>query len=126
MKPLSYLACPYSHAEADVRHRRFELVNKVAGMLTERGHVVFSPISHSHPIALAHELPTHWEFWESIDRAYLSVCREVFVLTIDGWRESRGVTAEIAIATEFGLPIVFIDEHARICAEVRETKESEV
>lgn len=113
MKPLTYLACPYTHAEPAVRQQRFEAANKAAGVLTERGLVVFSPISHSHPIALAHTLPTHWEFWEAIDRAYLSVCRELYVLAIDGWRESRGVQAEIGIAADFGLPVWFIDVTGR-------------
>jgi hypothetical protein len=39
----------------------------------------------------------------------LQRCDELAVLKLPGWRESTGVTAEIAIAREFGLPVRFIE-----------------
>jgi hypothetical protein len=33
----------------------------------------------------------------------------VVVLMLDGWEQSRGVQAEIAIARELGKPVSFID-----------------
>ena len=113
-KPLTYLACPYTHPREEVRLERFQIANRAAGILTARGLVVFSPISHSHPIALAHAPPTHWEFWEAIDRAYLSVCSQMYVLAIDGWQESRGVNAELRIAAEFEIPVTLIDHDAEV------------
>lgn len=108
-RPLVYLAVPYSHPDPDVQEARFRVANRAAGILMERGHIVFSPISHSHPIACAHELPRHWEFWEVQDKAYLSVSSALYVLMLDGWRESRGVTAEIEIARGHSIPIHYLD-----------------
>jgi len=68
---------------------------------------VFSPIVHSHPL-VAFALPTGWDFWERIDRAYLARCDEVVVLMLDGWRESAGVRAEIALAHDLGKPVRFL------------------
>jgi hypothetical protein len=106
---LTYLACPYSHPDRKVRLARFNAVNVAAGQLMRQGHLVFSPISHTHPIAEAGGLPLGWEFWAAFDRAYLEASRELIVLRLDGWRESVGVTAELAIAAELGIPVSYID-----------------
>lgn len=109
LKTLVYLATPYSHEDPAMREGRFNVVNRVASRLMSEGLHVFSPISHTHPIAVAGELPTGWDFWEPYDRAILSVCASVIVLRQPGWMESLGVAAEIAIANELGLPIEYID-----------------
>ena len=68
-----YLAVPYSHADPAVRVARFDAVNKVAAKMMRDGLHVFSPISHTHPIALAGDLPGGWEYWEAYDRALIKV-----------------------------------------------------
>lgn len=107
-RTLTYLAVPYSHPDSDVRVMRFNAANKAAGILMRRGDVVFSPISHTHPIAEECDLPKGWEFWESFDRAYLAASRLLVILCIDGWQESTGVRAEFKIATEMGIPVEFM------------------
>src|SRR5262245_50334070 len=96
-----YLASPYSHPEADVRQARFDAACRAAAQLMRDGHVVYCPVAHGHPIA-QHGLPTEWSYWEQTDRRFLAVCDEVVVVTLDGWRESVGVSAEIRIANELG------------------------
>ena len=36
-------------------------------------------------------------------------CDRLVVLMLDGWKQSRGVHAEIAIARRLGLPVTFMD-----------------
>ena len=110
MKPIIYLACPYTHEDRAIRLARFAAVNRAAGRLMALGNVVFSPISHTHPIVEACDLPLGWEYWREFDEAYLARCGELYVLCLEGWQESVGVDAEIAIAERFGLPIVYITE----------------
>ena len=69
---------------------------------------VFSPIAHCHPIAEAAGLPTDWAFWEEYDKYMIWVCRGFAILELDGWKESRGVTAEAAIARGQGKQIAEI------------------
>jgi len=107
-RPLVYLAVPYSHPDPTVRQRRFELVNKVAAKLITQGLYIFSPISHTHPIALAGALAPGWEYWQNFDRAYLAHCHKIIVLTLPGWQESKGVTGELAIAREMGLEVEYV------------------
>ena len=109
MKTLIYLATPYSHPSAFTRLTRFNAVNKAASELMRQGLHIYSPISHTHPIALAGDLPLGWEFWQAYDRAILEACCKVIVLRLPGWQESKGVAGEIAIANEMKIPMEFLD-----------------
>ncbi len=108
-KGIIYLATPYSHESAEVRKQRFETVNRAAAKLFKAGKIVYSPISHTHPIAEAGNLPLDWGFWGSADKVFLSMCSEVVVLKQDGWEESKGVKAELAEALKLGLRISFVE-----------------
>ena len=110
-----YLACPYSHPDREVRIYRFNAVNRVAAHLMSNGEIVFSPISHTHPIAEAGELPLGWDYWERFDRTFLQMSQRFIILTLDEWQESKGVAAEIKIARELGLKVEYMhDELPRI------------
>jgi len=102
-----YLASPYSHPNAQIREQRFHDACRTTAELMRAGHVVFSPIAHGHPIC-SHGLPIDWTFWEQIDRAFIVRCEEMVVLTLDGWRDSEGVQAEIRIAMELEKTVRFI------------------
>jgi nucleoside 2-deoxyribosyltransferase len=102
-----YLASPYSHPNPNVRQTRFEQACGAAAALIRAGVAVFSPVAHSHPIA-HFGVPTSWEFWAHVDREHLARSDVLAILTLPGWRESIGVTAEIAVARELAIPIVYI------------------
>lgn len=97
-KPFIYLAVPYSHPDPSVVEDRFNQVNQFAVKLIAEGHHVISPISMCHPIAMQGNLPGDWEYWQKYAQNCLSVCRALYVLMLDGWRESVGVQAEIKMA----------------------------
>ena len=102
-----YLATPYSHPDPRIRRYRFESVTRVAGELMNQGHHVYSPITHSHPIAVAVGLPAGWDYWEPFDRVMLAACSEMRVLQLCGWDVSVGVAAEISLAEEMGIDVSF-------------------
>jgi len=105
---MKYLASPYSDPDPAVRLQRFEAVCKAAATLMRHGVYVFSPIAHTHSIAMAGELPLGWDFWERYDREMIAACDEVLVLCLEGYNKSRGVQAEIAIAEELDIPVRFL------------------
>jgi len=109
---LVYLATPYSHPDAEVRQARFVKVSVAAAYFVRKGEFIFSPITHFHPMAKYAELPGEWEFWKTIDETYLQHCKALYVLGADGWQESKGVTAEIEIARNLGIPISVVDPNA--------------
>lgn len=106
---ITYLACPYSHKIPEIMDFRFRAVTMYAGELIQRGHVVFSPISHSHEMAkyIDSECSTDWTFWEKQDFAFLELSSRLIVLALPGWAESRGVTAEVNKAIDLGIPIEY-------------------
>ena len=105
-----YLACPYSHKLESMRELRFYIANQEAARLMAEGYIVFSPISHSHPIAVQCALPKDYEFWKQFDEALIGWCDEVHVICIAGWEESDGVAREIEYAKKQGKPIKYIKE----------------
>lgn len=107
---LVYLASPYSHKDEAVRQQRFEVACRISGFLLEIGIFAFSPIAHSHPIAQICNLPGNFEFYEKFDERVLTACDELWVLQMDGWKESKGVDAEISIARKLNKPVVYIGE----------------
>lgn len=93
-----YLACPFSHWLFLVRWWRFIKATRIAGKLMSQGYIVFSPISHSFPIAcfLPRPLMTSWEFWKRQDFPLVRWCDALVVIPCGkAWRLSRGVVAEI-------------------------------
>ncbi|MEX0718371.1 MAG: DUF1937 family protein [Planctomycetaceae bacterium] len=103
-----YVASPYSDPDPLVREQRFDAVCRAVAALMHSGVVAFSPIVHGHPL-VAHGLPVEWPFWERFDCEHLSRCDELVVLMLDGWRNSRGVRAEIRIAGDLGISVRFLD-----------------
>ena len=105
MEPIRiYLACPYSHKDPEVQERRYDIATRKAADLMFAGHIVFSPITHSHPIS--HHLPEMGhDFWMRQDFAFLDWADELWVCGIDGFRESEGVNAEIDYALKHKMTV---------------------
>ena len=101
-----YLATPYSRPDKNIELKRFEMVNKKAAGLMAAGYIVFSPISHSHPIAKSADIKTDWEFWKKQDFQCIEWADELWVLEVDGWDKSVGVLAEIERAKELGKSVI--------------------
>lgn len=104
-----YLASPYSSHDPHVMEQRFEKVCQVTVSLMSLGILVYSPIVSCHPLAVRFKLPTDWEFWAKTDREFIAASSKVIVAMMDGWQESRGVAAEIAIANELGIPVEYLE-----------------
>ena len=103
-----YLASPYNHPDETVKKARVKNVTKAAFELFKQGVYVFSPLTHNVPL-IDLGLENRWEGgWESYDLGMLARMDGLYVLMVPGWEESRGVRAEIAHATELGLPIEYL------------------
>ena len=109
LRPMWYLACPYSHPSEKIRKARFQAVSRVCGELMKKGIVAFSPITHNHPVKKLVELPSTWEFWLGFDFEFLRRSEKLIVLRLPRWNESTGVTKEIEEAKECGIEIDYID-----------------
>ena len=104
-----YLGCPYTHENVHVRAHRFKKVSKYAAEIMAQGHLVFSPISHSHQICVEADLPIDFEFWQELDNSFLEWCTVMMVLKLPGWEESKGLEAEIKIAEFMGKEVIYVE-----------------
>ena len=121
-KYLTYLACPYSVKAQSPSSRCTEFIAKLEEcranaatkaavyLMHSRAWNVFSPITHSHPLHKIGGMQGDWEFWKKIDTEYLEMSCRLVVLCIPGWRESVGVQAEIVIAREMRIPVLFLQK----------------
>lgn len=114
-KPLIYLASPYtSRLARDTdrsyeESRRFDVAREVAHLLHAAGYLVFSPIAYSHQfVSEFSNVGGCWDTWKEWDCRLLSLCDEVWVLTLSGWETSRGVRAECELARSLGKPVATI------------------
>ena len=105
-----YLAQPYSiNADENLREERYQIAVKMVAKFMNEGYNIFSPILNSHEPARQYGLPNTWEYWERVDKEYIAICGELWVLCLPGWLESKGVAAEIEYAEQIGIPIKYIE-----------------
>ena len=104
-----YIATPYSDPDKAVRERRFKNVTRYASELMDNGVLVYSPITHSHPMTEFNALPGDWAFWKDLDTKMIGCCDILTVYMQPGWESSSGVQAEIKIAESLGVPVTYVD-----------------
>ena len=102
---LIYLASPYSHEDPAVRERRYQDALHATTLLFKQGLFVYSPIAYCHAMATDHAMDGAWASWQAFDKLMVDRCDELWVLDLDGWIDSVGVTAEVGHAGCNGKPI---------------------
>ena len=105
-----YLASPYSDEDEKIMEARYQAVLAEVAFQTVLGVTVYSPIVHYHHAALKFDLPKNFSFWIKHDFKMLEAASELWVLCIQGFKESRGVQAEIAYAEARGKIVTYISE----------------
>ena len=99
-----YMGSPYT-GTPEQQQERYEQARWATAQLLKAGTVVYSPIVHCHDLALCHQLPGSIDFWRWYDLAMIEAAHTLFVLTLPGWEESKGLRWEINLATDLGMPI---------------------
>ena len=104
-----YVAVPYDDPDPLVREERFLRVTEYAAHLIAQGYTVYSPITHSHPMAVACPLLGRgWRYWKEQDEQYIRMCEGCRVLMLPGWKDSRGVAAEIEMFKSAGKIVRYV------------------
>ena len=107
-----YICSPYSSSDPFVRYWRYDAACKFTASMIRAGHVVFSPIVHSHVLHETYGLGGDWSFWQRIDEHMIDLCEKVVVLKLPGWEESRGIAAEVAYAEKVGKVVEWVEVEA--------------
>lgn len=107
---LIYLAAPFTHKDQWVKSLRNLIITTIGAKLISEGYHIFSPITESAEyVKFFDNITTDWEFWQEHDCLMLDRCDQLWVLTLKGWKESIGVTAEIEYAKQKNKLIRYIN-----------------
>lgn len=100
-----YLAQPFKHNDPEVMENRYKFAVDFTAKKHERGYRIYSPIVHSYHLNQAFKKgPKDFSFWRIFDFHMLSKADQLWILTMDGWRESEGVQTEMDFAKALGIP----------------------
>jgi|ERR1700676_2436738 len=115
-----YLASPYSHIDASVRALRFLEAERASHYFLLRKNWNYSPIVYCHLMAQKFGLPTDFAYWQELNKAMLVYSRALYILTLDGWKQSVGVRYEWDFAQHEGILVRFVakngdDYEVRAC-----------
>lgn len=107
MKEIIYISGPYTDPNPLIRGDRERQLTIAAATFAKRGHIVYSPITHSAPLARMGLDLTH-EQWIAFDKPFMELCTCCVVVALYGWYESRGVQEEIKYFNEAYKPVFFV------------------
>lgn len=106
---LSYLGTPYTRYKLGIE-RAFMDACALAARLLQVGIPVYSPIAHTHPIAVHGKLdPLDLGIWLPFDEAMMSRCDVLLVAHMDGWDLSRGIEHEVKFFQRIGKAVFDLD-----------------
>ena len=90
-----YLASPYSKYKHGI-HKAHQAACEATALLVQAGIPVFSPIAHTHDVAIYGRLdPLAHTLWMPADRPFMEAAKGMILLTLEGWEESYGVEIEM-------------------------------
>ena len=106
---LVYLGTPYSKYPAGI-DAAFRDAAALTAKLIIKGVNVYSPIAHTHPIAVYGGIdPLDHEFWLAFDAAMMAKSDALVVAMLAGWEFSYGLQHEIRVFRSAAKPVFRLD-----------------
>ena len=104
-----YLATPYTKFPGGIEAAYCAACEQTA-LLMRAGIPVFSPISHTHGVAVHGGIdPTDLSIWLLADKLFMDGATGMIVCKLPTWECSDGIMAEIEAFYAAGKPIVFME-----------------
>lgn len=96
---------------------RYRKITKICAHIMAGNNIVFSPITHSHPVAMIGKLPAlSHTFWLRQDKFWVDACDEVWVYKDLPYWTSYGVQREIEWALNARKPVRLVGKDG-LCTE---------
>lgn len=111
LKPfeLVYVGTPYTRYPKGIEMAFIDACKLTARLLKE-GIKVYSPIAHTHPVAIHGKIdPLDLNTWLPFDAAIMAKADAMIVAQMESWDRSTGVAHEIAVFKAAGKPIFYLD-----------------
>lgn len=106
---LCYLATPYSKFPAGIDNA-FKVACRLTAELIRVGIKVYSPIAHTHPIALYGQIdPLDHDIWMPFDTAMMDKADALLIAQMESWEISKGIAIEVDYFLLNGKPIFYLN-----------------
>lgn len=106
-----YLATPYSKYPAGIE-AAFIVACQQAALLIRNNIPVYSPIAHTHPVAVNGDIdPLDHSVWIPADLPLMHQAKGLIVCKMESWESSKGIGVEIAEFRKAGKPVIFMDQN---------------
>src|ERR1035437_4803224 len=106
---LVYLATPYSKYPAGI-DAAFIAACKVAAYFIRNGIKTYSPIAHTHPIAIHGRIdPWDHSIWLPFDRTMMELADAIVVAELPSWEISKGIEHEVNFFIDRSKPVFYYD-----------------
>jgi hypothetical protein len=106
---LIYVGTPYSKYPGGIEPAFVDAAKLTARLMSE-GLKVYSPIAHTHPLAIYGGLdPFDHSIWLPFDGAMMNKSDAILVAMMAGWEASLGIRHEIQVFIEADKPVYFLD-----------------
>jgi hypothetical protein len=103
-----YLATPYSKYPGGIE-AAFIVACKQTALLIGAGVRVYSPIAHTHSVAIHGGLNPHsHSIWLPADKPFMDAACGLIVCKMSSWAESVGIAHEIDVFKKAGKPVVYM------------------
>lgn len=105
---LIYLATPYTKYPGGLI-QAFRAASFIAARLLVRGLKVYSPIAHTHPIAIYGNInPLDHTIWLPFDMTMMNVSDALLIAKMESWEYSYGISEEMKIFAKAQKPIFYL------------------
>lgn len=101
-----YVAAPYYDDDKELMLERHDTITRFTAALVTEGAAAFSPVTYT--ANLDQYQGRHPDGWYSFDLHFLHYAKALVVLTLPGWKESKGVLTEMGYARGIGIPVKLV------------------
>lgn len=111
-----YLAAPYRGTPAEISER-MGIFSRVCRLLRLQGHFVTTPLLH-HFTFDGHDIDG--DYWLEYSEELLTRLAEspgpaaLYLMQLPGWDKSSGIARELAVASQYQIPVFIVDNDANI------------
>ena len=104
-----YLATPYSKYHLGL-HAAYEMACEQRAVFVRAKIPCFSPIVHSHAVALYGDIdPLDHKIWLPDDAPFMALAKGLVIVKAPGWQSSYGIDQEKIAFAQAGKPIHFME-----------------
>ena len=104
-----YFGTPYTKYPDGIE-AAFQLACKQTALLIRAGIKAYSPIAHTHPVAIYGGIdPLDHSIWIPADMPFMKNAIGLIVLMASGWEESKGLKIEIDEFEKAGKPVLYME-----------------